>query len=250
MAGPLPAIVFWREGSASGYPRSYERLIGAGCAGGLCVPSVAALFLFVSDSTQRSVAGRPPALAGASSVVIFDCNGVLVDSEPLVAEVVSREFMRAGFALTPEIVARYFTGRRPADMFADVEIAAGRRLPPNFATVLTNEILKRFRADLRVTAHAAHALLHAMFDSHHDFSGPALKQALENPTSVYRGVVTTYDHSFSATDHDAISANMLWLGTWRNQERAYYYKEDERNATLIRRKQQAAATGAPAVAAK
>jgi HAD superfamily hydrolase (TIGR01509 family) len=158
MAGPLPAIVFWREGSASDYPRIYERLIRAGCAGGLCVPSVAALFLFVSDSTQRSVAGRPPALAGASSVVIFDCNGVLVDSEPLVAEVVSREFMRAGFALTPEIVARYFTGRRPADMFADVEIAAGRRLPPNFATVLTNEILKRFRADLRVTAHAAHAL--------------------------------------------------------------------------------------------
>jgi HAD superfamily hydrolase (TIGR01509 family) len=91
-------------------------------------------------------------------VVIFDCNGVLVDSEPLVAEVVSREFMRAGFALTPEIVARYFIGRRPADMFADVETAAGRRLPPNFATVLNNEILKRFRTDLRVSAHAARAL--------------------------------------------------------------------------------------------
>jgi HAD superfamily hydrolase (TIGR01509 family) len=91
-------------------------------------------------------------------VVIFDCNGVLVDSEPLVAEVVSREFMRAGFALPPEIVARYFTGRRPADMFADVEIAAGRRLPANFATSLTNELLKRFRADLQVTAHAARAL--------------------------------------------------------------------------------------------
>jgi HAD superfamily hydrolase (TIGR01509 family) len=91
-------------------------------------------------------------------VVIFDCNGVLVDSEPLVAEVVSREFMRAGFALTPEIIARYFVGRRPADMFADVETAAGRRLPPNFATTLTNEILKRFRTDLRVTAHMMRAL--------------------------------------------------------------------------------------------
>lgn len=91
-------------------------------------------------------------------MVIFDCNGVLVDSEPLVADVVSREFTRAGFALTPELVARYFTGRRPADMFADVETAAGRRLPANFATTLTNEILKRFRTDLRVTAHATRAL--------------------------------------------------------------------------------------------
>ncbi len=63
-------------------------------------------------------------------MVIFDCNGVLVDSEPLAAQVASREFMRAGFALTPDIVARYFTGRRPADMLAEVEIAAGRRLPP------------------------------------------------------------------------------------------------------------------------
>jgi branched-chain amino acid transport system substrate-binding protein len=30
---------------------------------------------------------------------------------------------------------------------------------------------------------------------------------------------------------------MLWLGTWRNQERAYYYKDDEKRATVIRRKQ-------------
>lgn len=91
-------------------------------------------------------------------MVIFDCNGVLVDSEPLVAEIVSREFMRAGFAVTPDIVARYFTGRRPADMLAEVEAAAGRRLPPHFGTVLNNEILKCFRAELRTSPHAARAL--------------------------------------------------------------------------------------------
>ena len=91
-------------------------------------------------------------------MVIFDCNGVLVDSEPLATQVASQEFMRAGFALTPEIVARYFTGRRPADMIADVEVAAGRRLPPDFALHLQTETIKRFRADLKATAHAAHAL--------------------------------------------------------------------------------------------
>lgn len=91
-------------------------------------------------------------------MVIFDCNGVLVDSEPLAAAIVSREFMRAGFGLTPEVVARFFTGRRPADMFAEVELAAGRKLPPGFSATVASAILRRFRAELRPTAHAVHAL--------------------------------------------------------------------------------------------
>ncbi|HXD45420.1 MAG TPA: HAD-IA family hydrolase [Pseudolabrys sp.] len=91
-------------------------------------------------------------------MVIFDCNGVLVDSEPLAAQVASQAFMRAGFALTPDIVARYFTGRRPADMLSEVEVAAGRRLPPDFGLTLATETLRRFRNDLKATAHAAHAL--------------------------------------------------------------------------------------------
>jgi HAD superfamily hydrolase (TIGR01509 family) len=91
-------------------------------------------------------------------VVIFDCNGVLVDSEPLATAVVSQEFMRAGFALTPDVVARYFAGRRPADMFAEVEKAAGRKLPPNFAATVTGATLRRFRAELRATKHMTYAL--------------------------------------------------------------------------------------------
>lgn len=87
------------------------------------------------------------------------------------------------------------------------------------------------------TYDAVNLLVRAMFDSRGDFSGPAMKRALENPSGIYRGVVTTYDRPFSDKDHDAISLNMLWLGTWRNQERAYHYKEDEKRATVIRRKQ-------------
>lgn len=87
------------------------------------------------------------------------------------------------------------------------------------------------------TYDAVHVLLRAMFDSKGNLTGPALKTALENQTNTYRGVVTTYEKPFSASDHEAISANMLWLGTWRNQERAYFYKEDAKLATLIRRKQ-------------
>jgi HAD superfamily hydrolase (TIGR01509 family) len=91
-------------------------------------------------------------------VVIFDCNGVLVDSEPLATAIVSQEFMRAGFALTPDIVARYFTGRRSADMYADVETAAGRKLPADFAATVMTATLRRFRTELRATQHMRLAL--------------------------------------------------------------------------------------------
>jgi HAD superfamily hydrolase (TIGR01509 family) len=91
-------------------------------------------------------------------VVIFDCNGVLVDSEPLATAIVSREFVRVGFPLTPDMVARYFTGRRPADMFAEVELAAGRKLPPGFATTAAEAVLRCFRNELRPTSHSAYAL--------------------------------------------------------------------------------------------
>ena len=91
-------------------------------------------------------------------MVIFDCNGVLVDSEPLVATVVSQEFMRAGFALTPDVVARFFTGWRPADIFAEVESVAGRKLPPNFADTVAGAIRRRLRAELRANSHVEQAL--------------------------------------------------------------------------------------------
>lgn len=91
-------------------------------------------------------------------MVIFDCNGVLVDSELLITTTASQEFSRIGLALPPDLLARYFTGRRTADMLAEIEVAAGRRLPKDFAGRLSAAILDRFRRDLRATAHAAHAL--------------------------------------------------------------------------------------------
>jgi HAD superfamily hydrolase (TIGR01509 family) len=91
-------------------------------------------------------------------MVIFDCNGVLVDSEPLAAAVVAEEFTRAGFPMTTEMVARYFTGRRQADMFAAVEAATRRKLPANFAALVSAATLRRFRAELRPMPHMAYAL--------------------------------------------------------------------------------------------
>jgi HAD superfamily hydrolase (TIGR01509 family) len=91
-------------------------------------------------------------------VVIFDCNGVLVDSELITAEVTAQEFTRAGFPLTPEIVARYFTGRRPTDMYAAIEQAYRTRLPPDLIGSVTAAILARLREEVRPMQHMEYAL--------------------------------------------------------------------------------------------
>jgi HAD superfamily hydrolase (TIGR01509 family) len=91
-------------------------------------------------------------------VVIFDCNGVLVDSEPIATAVLADAFRRAGVAVTPEIVSSHFIGRRPADIYAAVEAATGKRLPENFAATVAAATLRRFRSELRATPHMARAL--------------------------------------------------------------------------------------------
>jgi HAD superfamily hydrolase (TIGR01509 family) len=91
-------------------------------------------------------------------LVIFDCNGVLVDSESIASGALAEAITRAGFPLSADNVTRRFHGRRPSDIFAAVEAATGKKLPPAFASAVTAETLRRFRAELRALPHVAHAL--------------------------------------------------------------------------------------------
>jgi HAD superfamily hydrolase (TIGR01509 family) len=91
-------------------------------------------------------------------MVIFDCNGVLVDSEPIASAVLADALTRAGFPINADGVARRYHGRRPADVFAAVEAAMGKKLPRDFAAGVTVDTLRRFRADLRALPHVTHAL--------------------------------------------------------------------------------------------
>jgi HAD superfamily hydrolase (TIGR01509 family) len=91
-------------------------------------------------------------------VIIFDCNGVLVDSEPIATAVLAQELQRVGIKVTPQLIARYFTGRRPTDVLAEVEAATGVALPLNFASNVAYSTMSRLRAELRVTPHVGYAL--------------------------------------------------------------------------------------------
>jgi len=91
-------------------------------------------------------------------VVIFDCNGVLVDSESIASAVLAEAFATVGLALSADFVARRFHGRRPTDIFDIVERARGKKLPPGFSANVAAKTLRRFRTELRSIPHAARAL--------------------------------------------------------------------------------------------
>ena len=91
-------------------------------------------------------------------MVIFDCNGVLVDSEPIANAVLSRALASIGVKAPPQALARRFAGRRSSDIFSAIEKTTGRRLPNDFAEKVGDEILRRLRTELRPIPYVERAL--------------------------------------------------------------------------------------------
>lgn len=70
-------------------------------------------------------------------------------------------------------------------------------------------------------------------------SEPAkIKTALENLNRQVAGVITTYDHPFSKTDHDALTGNMLVMGIVRKGAVDYAYRDDAQRGFIVQRKTQ------------
>lgn len=62
-------------------------------------------------------------------LVIFDCDGVLVDSEKIAVKVDARVLAELGWPLSEAEIVERFVGRSFADMTAEIERHLGRRLP-------------------------------------------------------------------------------------------------------------------------
>ena len=62
-------------------------------------------------------------------LVIFDCDGVLVDSERLSIRVDAMYLERLGWPMDQEEIVERFVGRSDADMRADIEERLGRPIP-------------------------------------------------------------------------------------------------------------------------
>lgn len=96
-------------------------------------------------SAPGGTAAEPLALA-APLLVIFDCDGVLVDSEPLAAPILAQAMRDLGLAAETDDVDRDMRGRSLRDCVREIEARLGHPVPSTFLPDLdarTREVFER-----------------------------------------------------------------------------------------------------------
>lgn len=74
-------------------------------------------------------------------LVIFDCDGVLVDSEPVSNRILAEDLTARGWAMTTEEATRRFVGTTLRDMRPLIEAHLGADLPPSWGEDVTQRIV-------------------------------------------------------------------------------------------------------------
>ncbi|MBT44703.1 MAG: HAD family hydrolase [Deltaproteobacteria bacterium] len=93
-------------------------------------------------------------------LVIFDCDGVLVDTEPIRDEVVSFLLNESGLQVSPEEVARRSTGLADAVMWKMFQADLGSPLPVDILDRHLSMEEERYRIDLQPMPGAVEAVGH------------------------------------------------------------------------------------------
>ncbi|MFC7434981.1 HAD family hydrolase [Hydrogenophaga bisanensis] len=99
--------------------------------------------------------------------VLFDCDGVLVDSEPITNGVLRQMLNEAGWALDQAECERIFIGKAVRDERARIEAETGRPLTEDWMRAFYARRDERLRAELR----AMDGALGAVRAAHHHTSG-------------------------------------------------------------------------------
>jgi HAD superfamily hydrolase (TIGR01509 family) len=94
-------------------------------------------------------------------LVIFDCDGVLIDSEIISARMLVAELARLGLSIDLTYVERNFLGRSYPVVMETIRREFGLDLPPDFEARYRENLLAAFQTDLKVVPHV-HEVLAAM----------------------------------------------------------------------------------------
>jgi HAD superfamily hydrolase (TIGR01509 family) len=84
---------------------------------------------------------------------IFDCDGVLVDSEYIIASVEAEVLSAEGYPLSPEEDIRLFSGKSQRFMLDTVEASLGRKFPEGFGEHIEKLVAKRLSTELKACKH-------------------------------------------------------------------------------------------------
>jgi HAD superfamily hydrolase (TIGR01509 family) len=82
-------------------------------------------------------------------LVIFDCDGVLIDSEPIATRAHAETLALCGYAIGEDTLLERFCGVSDADMLAAIEREWGRALPPDYQDRLALRLEEEYRRALR-----------------------------------------------------------------------------------------------------
>lgn len=82
-------------------------------------------------------------------LVIFDCDGVLVDTEPIANRVFTELINEYGWAITLEETIRRFIGRSLPSCIAEIEEVIGKQLPKEFAEQYYARVYSAFAQEAR-----------------------------------------------------------------------------------------------------
>ena len=99
-----------------------------------------------------------PALNAKFDLIIFDCDGVLVDSEVISCRAHAETLTRYGYPITADQVFDRFLGRSMRQATREVEAELGRKLPDDFQTQVYAEVFRLFATSLEATPHINDAL--------------------------------------------------------------------------------------------
>src|SRR5471030_1826153 len=91
-------------------------------------------------------------------LIIFDCDGVLVDSEVISCRAHADVLTRHGYPITADQVHDRFLGRSLREAQIEVERELGRALPDDFHAQLSDELARLFAATLKAVPHIVEAL--------------------------------------------------------------------------------------------
>jgi HAD superfamily hydrolase (TIGR01509 family) len=91
-------------------------------------------------------------------LVIFDCDGVLVDSEPVINRAHAQGLAACGYQITEGDLVERFCGMSDAEMLGIIEREWGRALPPSYAEHIGSMIEDGFGQSLIAIAGVAEAL--------------------------------------------------------------------------------------------
>jgi HAD superfamily hydrolase (TIGR01509 family) len=91
-------------------------------------------------------------------LIIFDCDGVLVDSEVISCRAHAATLTHHGYAITPDQVLDRFLGVSDREARLTIEAELGRSLPSDFEAQVKQATLQRYGDDLQPVPYVAEAV--------------------------------------------------------------------------------------------